>query len=163
MSWQTCFKIHWNVFSRLDGLVQILLHTARLSSLQVSICYYSILDFIIIFLSPKWKQCVQQLPDNAVELHSLMKAQQAQALHDFLLLLSFWVGCWYPFLRESGERGDKDLAFGFVVLAGAVTVLQVTDEHLLHSICLEIDHTIPLDNPFKNWAVIVIGETLNSV
>lgn len=35
--------------------------------------------------------------------------------------------------------------FGFVVLAGAGTVLQTVDEHLLNIICLEIDHSISSD------------------
>lgn len=50
-----------------------------------------------------------------------------------------------------------------MVLARPVTVLQTADEYLLRSICLEIDHAIYVDNPFENRALIMIGESLNSI
>lgn len=79
-----------------------------------------------------------------------MKAQQGHALCDFSPPVVFWG--WLLAPVSEGKQGEswQGFGFGFGFVAGAVIVLQTGDEHLLHSICLEIDHTISLGSPFEN-------------
>lgn len=98
ISEQTSFKIVWNLFSGLGSFVQIVLQATKVSSLEVPMYCYSILDVIADFLSPSRKQCNQWLPAGAVSLEwqcssiPVMQAtwslnvQQGLAVQYFLLL-----------------------------------------------------------------------------
>lgn len=103
-SWQPRGKNHWDVFFKLESWVQITLQAASLPSFQVSIYCYSVLDLIFFFLSPLWKQYIQQLPGSAVEQHcSSFPITQAiqrhnRVMHCMVLSSFLWglvAGTWF--------------------------------------------------------------------